>query len=275
MILDSDSDSGHGTTVVGVVASKSFDLAREVSLYIGQVFQGDYRSSYSKRFAAAISWAIKQEVDVISLSIGDFSFCPILAQQIHLALSKGIVIVASGTNLGNSSSQPIAFPAALGGLICVGSHNYKGKPSSFTPVGKELDFLAPGEGIMLINLHQSNYQTDNQPAYLVENGCSFATPAVAALCAYLCKFLERLPEGNGAPSNKRHTEVVRTMLREVARSGNDPDPTKGYGPLLVKEFFSPSLSSFRSTRYHPAVLKLRIALNRLFPDWEELIPSKE
>ena len=121
-------------------------------------------------------------VNVISLSFGSPLFCHSLTQKIQEALSFNIIVVCAASNGGCISRQPITFPARLGHVLCIGSCNGSCKLSKFTPVGREVDFLAFGEDL-LVPANKGNIDSS------IVNGTSFATPLVAGL---VCQVLEDL-----------------------------------------------------------------------------------
>lgn len=71
-------------------------------------------------------------------------------QALYDVLNNDVIVVAAACNMGqqnNYCSGNIWFPAWFGNVIGVGSHDDFGQPSKMSSVGREVDFLAPGEDI--------------------------------------------------------------------------------------------------------------------------------
>lgn len=225
---------GHGTMVASIVAGRTVGVFPEAELYIGKLDNDD--GDYVKHFARGIQWAIAKKVDVISISIG-CQYDEDVGKAILLAVAEGIVVVASSSNNGALNSSTIPFPASLGCCICVGSHGPKGHAADRTGIGRELDFLAPGEDVSC-----AIPSTPNQHHFMSDSGCSFATPAVAGLCGLLIAFLKhqdfvKPAEKQQGGSNSSATpqihvssHTMRYILRALATSRSH-SAEAGYGCL--------------------------------------------
>lgn len=135
--------SGHGTHCAGIIAQ----VVPEAKLLIGKVVnvQGEYND---EALAKGIEWATLRGAKVISLSLGVREYHHNVTLAVFKAVLCGVSIVCAAANDGYSSHMSIAHPASLGNVICVGSHAIQGRPSPFSSVGREIDFLAPGEHIV-------------------------------------------------------------------------------------------------------------------------------
>jgi hypothetical protein len=92
-----------------------------------------------------IKWAVEQKVDVLSLSLGSEKSSNRLFKALQFALNRGMIVVSAASNYGQNTSYSIGFPVRYGHIICTGAHN-----SAFSSIGREVDFLAPGEDIFII-----------------------------------------------------------------------------------------------------------------------------
>jgi serine protease len=98
----------------------------------------------------AIGYSAARGADVINLSLG--SLVPIQAEadQIFAILDQNpnLVIVASS---GNEDLDGSGYPAAIPGVLSVGSSNLLGQRSSYSNFGRRLDVIAPGGDTSLDN----------------------------------------------------------------------------------------------------------------------------
>ena len=191
-------------------------------------------------FLAALKW-LKElhvsgtKVDVISISLASTYFSSERAQVISDLTCLGIIIVCCASNVGRLRLQPIAFPARLGQVLCIGAHDENGKPTSFSPVGRELDFLAPGD-----NLWGPGPGTVGPFAMDCASGTSCATPAVAGLICLILQAVGHISESNtykyqiaGKPlvDLVHNVWVMRELLKEMSSSPGHHAEETGYGTL--------------------------------------------
>ena len=170
-------------------------------------------------------------VDVVSITWGNHSHSQDIAKAISDLVSVGVIVVCAASNNGHNFQTPICFPARLGNVLCIGSHNMHGKPSSFSPVGQHLDFLAPGENIV----GAGNLDYYHQAA--CENGTSFAAPAVAGLICLILEYLKR-NYTDPAQAEKLHNHwAMKEILREISTNGGTHSNDRGYGTLRPFRFF--------------------------------------
>lgn len=184
----------------------------------------------------------EEMVDIISMSFGSASFDSCLAEKIQKAISEGIVVVCAASNNGRNGHQPIAYPARLGHVLCIGACTAGGKPTDFCPVGRELDFLAQGEKVWAPSVGGSS-------AYDILDGTSFAAPLVAGIVCQLLEDTKRLSERVASelaqvqldpPLWRRLHNVwcVRELLKEMAAVKGKHSDGSGYGKLDPMEYFS-------------------------------------
>jgi type VII secretion-associated serine protease mycosin len=90
-----------------------------------------------------IDWAKSQHVGVINVSQGTVPAFE-LVNAVHNAEKANIVVVAA---VGNDSSNLIAYPAAIDGVLAVGATGRDGKHMSLSNVGSAVQICAPGQKV--------------------------------------------------------------------------------------------------------------------------------
>jgi subtilisin family serine protease len=237
--------NGHGTHCAGTIASQGasgpdapLGIAAKANVKIMPIkVLSDEGSGSSQAIEKGIRYAMQQNVDVISMSLGggmDFSDAkssgglnnPVLNE----AIEKGIiVIVAAGNescplggeckNSGGLFSGKIneytVVPCAYEGTICVGSTDSQDKLSSFSNYSSKksasyrtkADVNAPGTKIF------STWPTDKGGPYKAISGTSMATPYVAGIAALL--------KSHETSTFKVTQDVVRKYLTEAMAKPTD------------------------------------------------------
>jgi thermitase len=166
---------GHGTAVAGVI----LQVAPNATIVPYRVLSPNGRGDLSN-IILALNNAVNRGFKVVNMSLGTTTPTAALNDAINSALAKGVMVVASS---GNSGDTNITYPARysanlpavhLGGLLSVGSVSRTGKKSSFSTYGASIDVLAPGEGV-----------ATTFPGGLRTNatGTSFAAPMVSGQVA--------------------------------------------------------------------------------------------
>ena len=138
----------HGTWSAGVVAArpKTADgiagVAPNSKILPIRVF-GVGGQLESASLVEAIGYAAERNVDVINMSLGGLLPVQDLTAQIFDVLDRkpNLVIVASA---GNENLDGVGFPAAIPGVVSVGSTNFTGNRSFYSSFGGRLDVVAPG-----------------------------------------------------------------------------------------------------------------------------------
>ncbi len=170
-------------------------------------------------------------VDVVSMSFGSPYYSEPIAKAISDLICAGVIIVCAACNTGHQLQTPICYPARLGNVLCIGSHNMHGKSSPFSPVGQHLDFLAPGENILgaANNLKYADQAT-------CANGTSYAAPAVAGLICLILQCLKKKCDPALAERFHNHW-VMKELLREISTNGGTHSNDRGFGTLQPSRFF--------------------------------------
>ncbi len=210
---DSDpwDDHGHGTMVSGMACANTDNgvgmagvdwQARVMPLKaLGADGQGTLDSVVNSIYHAANNGA-----DVINMSLTSSTYSQELDDAASYALSLGCVMAAAA---GNEGDTRINYPAALNGVIGVGSVGASGVRSWFSNHNTSVDLTAPGEGIIGPRPGEEYYQG---------TGTSEATPHVsAAALLVMAEYPGSTPE-----------EVWR-RLKDSARDLGDPGYDEYYG----------------------------------------------
>ncbi len=173
---------GHGTHVAGIIAAESeltgvIGVAPECSLMILKALdkngQGDY-----KWISNAINYAIKQKVDIISMSLGGYFDDENLHKAVTKAVNSNILVVCAAGNEGDGkySTDEYSYPASYSEVISVGAVDKKAKPAYFSNSNNLVDVMAPGVGIL---------STFKNGDYAVLDGTSMAAPHVSGALALI------------------------------------------------------------------------------------------
>jgi hypothetical protein len=220
---------GHGSMVAGIIGAQGWETDRGVamkSLLVPVRVLAAARSAPNghrvgvgslSNIDAGLKVACDLGADVINMSFGTpESAIPKDDPRPHsrvvaYALERGCTLVAAA---GNKGDQERFYPAALAGVIAVGSVDARDSRSTFSSYGSHVAVCAPGEAIRSLGMH----------GYAMNSGTSFAAPFVSGAAALVLSRTRRLglnPDGSG----------VRQILIDSARplSGGGFHPETGYG----------------------------------------------
>ena len=135
---------GHGTHVAGTILADGQNdglvgVATESKLLAGRVCGEEGCSSVA--IVAGIEWGIKENVDVMSLSLGGPMISSIEIKAFQAAESAGILVIAAS---GNDGKPMVSYPAALQNVLAVGAIDSSLAKAKFSNWGPELAIVAPG-----------------------------------------------------------------------------------------------------------------------------------
>jgi subtilisin family serine protease len=172
---------GHGTHCVGTSCGPfkphgsrpvaRYGIAHRAGIFVGKVLSNS-GNGVGGSVLAGMNWAIANNCEVISMSLGSMS--PPQAAYTNAgnaALKKGLLIVAAA---GNDNGGPTRAPANSPSIMSVASLDQNLAPSSFSNVGK-VDIAAPGRDV--------NSSWPRPQLYRTISGTSMATPHVAGCAA--------------------------------------------------------------------------------------------
>ncbi|KAL6917978.1 hypothetical protein FSST1_009473 [Fusarium sambucinum] len=171
---------GHGTHVAGILAGKTYGVAKKAKIISVKVFQGD--SADLSVIVTGIEWAVndiikkkRQEFSVINLSLGVNGVSGALNDIIKNAAKAGVIIVVAAGNQGKSAS--LTSPSSAPQAITVGAIDNKWKIPDWSNYGSSVDILAPG-----VDIVSASWLSDN--GTYIQDGTSMACPHVAGLVLY-------------------------------------------------------------------------------------------
>ena len=212
-------NNGHGTHVAGIIGAKKNGIGvrgviQNVTLLPVQVSvasQSNSATSATDKFAKALLYAIKNNAQVVNMSLGwRFEQDSILMREmIKLAFEKGMLVVAAA---GNDHHAGPTYPCSYEEVICVGAHTVNGALSSFSNYGAHVDIMAPGTRILSTwptTKRSRSFTIDDDYEYL--SGTSQAAPYVTGVLARLLNQglsseQARVALLKGARKVKRNTE---------------------------------------------------------------------
>ena len=219
-------DSGHATFIGSILfgVSKSIHgICPKATSCFCKVFNGS--TAKPETVANAIDYAVDiWGVDIINLSLGFSGSIPCnnkLKKSCEVAMEKGVIIVASA---GNTGEKNIFWPAALPGVICVGSSDGKTR-ESFSNSGN-IDVVAPGANISGLGI--DGHMT-------VRSGTSFSTAIITGLLTLLLAKRRRAEKSAIAKDVKQE---LLDLCVDINTKGWDMDTGFGFPfPELVRKTF--------------------------------------
>jgi thermitase len=250
-----ESDSGHGTATAGIAAaatnnSKGVAGVSWNSVIMPLKVENSCGNMYHSYIAAAITFAVDNGAQIISMSLGGPSSSVTLENACQYAWENGtVIVVASGND--NNYYGGVSYPARYLTTIAVGATNeidnriYPGNPGNEwtspqgSNYGPELDVVAPGINIYTTDWSASGEGYNPTGAYISTfGGTSASCPFVAGEAALLLA-------KDSSLSNERVRSIIRSSAEDqVGESSQDTpgfDPYYGYGRInLYNALFSPT-----------------------------------
>lgn len=231
------------STIVGCLSERYLGSAPNASCWLLRTEEDSTESLLEiDNWVAAVEFADSAGVDAITSSLGysqfddtstNFTYQDLNGKTARnsivatIAAQKGILVLNSAGNEGNSSWHYITMPSDADNILTVGSVDAARQKSSFSSFGPTSDgrikpeVCAMGSLAALINY-------EGEPFY--GNGTSFSTPimAGAALCLW-----QALPKLN-------NIELIKLICQHASQAKN-PDNNIGYGiPDMVAAYYAPS-----------------------------------
>ncbi|MEU9302350.1 type VII secretion-associated serine protease mycosin [Streptomyces sp. NPDC048269] len=152
--------AGRGQGVLGI-APQAKILPVRVILEEGDPGRAQARDSKGGALAEGIRWAADNGADVINLSLGDDSDSAHHEagedEAVQYALTKGVIVVASAGN-GGESGDRVSYPAAYPGVIAVTAVDRRGKKAKFSTRNWYATVSAPGVDVVIADPDRSYYE---------------------------------------------------------------------------------------------------------------------
>ncbi len=228
--------STHGTQVLSTMAAYLPNLlvgtapGADYLLIKTEDTKGEYRIEECN-WIAGVEYADSAGVDIINSSLGYTTFndstmnydfqalngrTGMASRAANLAFDKGMIVVSSAGNEGNSVWRHIGVPSDAAGALAVGATDFRGEKASFSSIGPAADgrikpdIAGPGQFVAVAS--PDSYQV------MVASGTSFSAPIITGLIAALW---EAFPE--------RSNREIREAVIRSAHQYDAPDAELGYG----------------------------------------------
>ncbi|MBM7648275.1 minor extracellular protease Epr [Bacillus ectoiniformans] len=210
-------DHGHGTHVAGIIGAKKngsgiVGIAPDSEIYSVKVMDQKGEGTLQD-ILEGIDWSIANNMDIINLSLGTNSYSQLMKDLSDRAYAKGILLVGASGNSGNASGtgNSVNYPGKFDSVIAVSAVDQYMQRGSFSSVGAEVEYTAPGVGIISTYLNGQ---------YAKMDGTSQAAPHVSGLLALLKQ----------ASPNATAEQLRSSLLSYTADLGvSGRDPWYGYG----------------------------------------------
>lgn len=175
-----DDDNGHGTHAAGIIAARNNSIgvvgvAPDAQVYAVKVLDA-YGSGYISDVIEGIDWAVQNNMDIVSLSLGTTTYSQALNDTTANAYKAGILLVAAAGNSGdgNISTNDVLYPAKFDSVIAVSAVDNNNNAPVWSADGAQVELAAPGVDI---------YSTWLDGGYVNQSGTSMAAPFVSGMAA--------------------------------------------------------------------------------------------
>lgn len=206
--------NGHGTHVAGTIAAISNNAgvvgaAPEAGLLILKVLNREGAGQY-EWITAGINYAVDQNVDIISMSLGGPEDVPEMHEAIKRAVAANILVVCAAGNEGDGdyATDEFGYPGSYNEVISVGAVDLNRKFTDFTNSNNEVDLVAPGSGILSTYLNKG---------YATLSGTSMATPHVSGALALIKRIAN-----DSFGRDLTETELYAQLIKRTIPLGNSP-----------------------------------------------------
>ena len=225
----------HGTSVLSSMGGFKDDLlvgtAPDASYYL--FITEDDTSENPVEESLWVEAAEKADslgVDIINTSLGYFDFdneaynhtysemngtTAFMSRGAEIAFSRGMILVTSAGNSGNSSNPHVAVPADAVSVLSVGAVNSSETKTSFSSIGPSFDGRIKPE---VMAQGQAAIVSDAEGNIVTANGTSFSGPIMAGMVACLW---QAFPE--------KTNQEIRDLILQSSDKFSVPNNQYGYG----------------------------------------------
>ena len=235
----------HGSHVSGIVGARGNPptgvrgAAPNADLYAYRVFGRDNPGASNFAIIKAIEQAVADGCDMVNMSLGGGPVDDGTEDAISFAHDHGMVCFVA---TGNDGRQPVSFPASFSLSLAVGAMGRRGTfppnttdapniqapfgtdkknfVAAFSNIGPNVDFIAPGVGIV----------SSVPGGYAPLSGTSMACPMATGVAARL---LSAQPDILAMPRDANRSEAIVRMLADHVRLMGFGPTFEGTGMLFV------------------------------------------
>lgn len=255
---------GHGTQVAELILR----LAPRADLYIARICEGKINRGTSTLSAStgnrvkdprpdivakAIDWAREQKVDIINMSFGFQDIHKDVKAALNKAVRDSKILVFAAMSNGGNNSLNAAWPAREP-TLAIGVHScnkYGRKSSDFTPgeISRSHNFMFVGEEVI------TQWPQAKGGGFRLDEGTSFAAPAVAAMAAlilafalqHICEKERKHAEGEVELEELRELGGMEKVLERISQKDETSRYSYIHPRLLWKDFkLNPSHDEYKS-----------------------------
>jgi subtilisin family serine protease len=221
---DASDVHGHGTHVAGTIGSKTWGLAKDVTIIPVRVCNAQGQCTDAD-IVKAVDWVTRNVAKpaVVNMSLGGTVDAATQATEdaIRASIASGITYVVAAGN--DSKDACLYSPARMPEVITTGATSQNDRRSFFSNFGTCLDVFAPGSGIISARRNSTGSTS--------MDGTSMASPHTAGVAALL---LESVPTATPAQ--------MEGLIRRNATPDKVVGPGAGSRNLLLHIGAAPILT---------------------------------
>jgi subtilisin family serine protease len=223
-------DYGHGTHCAGIAAGTGSasdglytGVAPGASLMDAKVLN-ETGSGYFSDLVKGIEWAVANNAQVISLSLGAYPHNQTLDDAVDSAIEQGVIVVVAAGNYGEYGSGYITCPGDDPNAITVGAVYDNDTIAPFSSTGLTYDghvkpdIIAPGVWIISAKAGGNSHTG----YYMTKSGTSMATPMIAGTVALML-------QKNSSLTPAQVKDILENTAKPLKVNLTDPIPNNVYG----------------------------------------------